>query len=173
MASNINHWVPMEGLGQKTFQQCWFASYQMIYWSLGRDIGSVRTKLEGIIDVDDALAKGLVDYDFHKCATALGFDAWPGKHFNGARGFWDVGISDGAEKLHGLLKKGPLWVSRKTDSGSYHITVLKGYDDSGDGYFIFNNPFPGPNDAKEERIKASFYARKVTGATGSVQRIRQ
>ncbi len=169
MASNINHWVPVAGMGQKTFQQCWFASYQMLYWQKGKNIGSVKTLLSPVINFSDAMSKGLLDTDYHKCATALGMTAWEGKHFNQPRGFFDVGLSDGAENLYACLKDGPLWISRRTDTGSYHITVLKGYDDTGDGYFIYNNPFPGPTDAKEERMRSDLYAIRVTYATGSVQ----
>ncbi|REJ77266.1 MAG: hypothetical protein DWQ47_12815 [Acidobacteria bacterium] len=172
MPSNINHWVPTEGLGQKTFQQCWYASYRMIYWSLGKNIDSVKTKLETVIDFPEAMKEGLLDNDYMKCATALGFDAWLGKHFNQKRGWSDVGMSDGAEALYAVLKKGPVWVSRKNDSGSFHITVLRGYDDS-DGYFVYNNPYPGPKDAVVQRMRSDFYARGITYAAGSVQRSRK
>lgn len=169
MASNINHWVPTDGMGQETFEQCWYASYQMIYWSKGLNIGSVKKKLEKVINFNDAMENGLLDHDYHKCAIALGMKAWDGKHFNQKRTFFDVGLTDGAEALHACLKSGPLWVSRKTGKGSYHITVLKGYDDRGDGYFIFNNPYPGPDNALEQEMRSDFYAEKITYATGSVQ----
>jgi hypothetical protein len=170
MASNINHWVPTAGFGQKTHQQCWFASYQMLYWSKGKNINSVRDKLSSVIDVDDALANGLLDTDYKKCATALGLTPLSGGNFNGERGFFDVGLTDGAEALHGELAKGPLWVSKYIKKGTYHIIVLKAYDDTGDGYFTYNNPFPGPKDAIEVRENASLFAKFITNAAGSVQR---
>ena len=127
-------------------------------------------QLELIYDVDDALANGLLDTDYKKCATALGFTAMAGGTFNAERGFFDVGLSDGAEALHAELSKGPLWVSKYIKKGTYHIVVLKAYDDSGDGYFTYNNPFPGPKDAVEVRENASLFAKFVTNAMGSVQR---
>lgn len=171
MSSNINHWVPTNGMGQETHEQCWYASYKMIFWAAGRNIDSVKMILKGVINFDDAMDNGLLDSDYRKCASSLGLDAWAGKHFNQERGFFDVGMSDGAEALYGLLKEGPLWVSRKNKSGSFHITVLKGYDDS-DGYFIFNNPYPGPDNALEQRMRSDFYARGITYAIGSVQRLK-
>ena len=169
MASNINHFVPTAGMGQESFEQCWYASYKMIYKAKGMNIDSVKTKLEKVINFPEAMRKGLLDYDYHKCANALGLKAWDGKHFNQKRTFFDVGLSDGAEALHACLKTGPLWVSRKNDAGSYHITVLKGYDDTGDGYFIYNNPYPGPTNAIEQRMRSDLYAIRITYATGSVQ----
>ena len=170
MADNISHTVPTAGFGQATFQQCWFASYKMIFSHKGLSTGSIKDKLSSVIDFDDAMANGLLDTDYQKCAQALGLSYWKGTQFNQERGFWDVGISDGAEELHGLLRQGPLWVSRKISKDSYHITVLKGYVDTDRGDFVINNPYPGPNDALEQQVPASHYARMVTGANASVQR---
>lgn len=161
----------MLGMGQKTHQQCWFASYQMLFWSKGLNIDSVRTKLEKVIDLADSMAHGLPDTEFRQCASALSMRAWAGKAFNQdhkKRRFFDLGLSDGAEALYALLESGPLWVSRKNEAGTYHITVLKGYDKSSDT-FIFNNPYPGPRDALEQRMKSEIYARGITYAMGSVQ----
>ena len=169
MADDINHWVPTQGMGQKTRQQCWYASYKMIYRVKGLNTDLVKQKLEKVIDFPDAMKNGLLDNDFLTCAGALDLTSWSGRHFNMKRDFWDMGMSDGAETLYACLRKGPLWVSRKTSSGSFHITVLKGYKDSGDK-FIFNNPFPGPNDAIEQSMKSDLYARRITFAAGSVQR---
>ena len=170
MASNISHWVPTSGFGQKTYQQCWFASYQMLYWSKGKNIDSIKDKLSKVIDFQDSLTNGLIDKDYHKCAGALELQSWKGIHFNQPRGFTDIGLTDGAEALLRLLKDGPLWVSRKISKDTYHIVVAKGYDDAGDGSIIYNNPYPGPKNAVEQRVSASHFARMITYATGSVQR---
>jgi hypothetical protein len=172
MAANINHWVPVFGMGQKTHQQCWFASYQMIFWSQGLNINSVRTRLEGVIDFVDSAKNGLLDTNYEKCARALGMRSWAGRafnHDNKKRRFFDVGLSDGAEALYALLESGPLWISRKNASGAYHITVLKGYDKSSDT-FVFNNPYPGPSNALEQSMKSEAYVRGITYAMGSVQK---
>lgn len=170
MASNISHTVPTSGMGQATFQQCWYASYKMIYKFKGINTNSIKDKLSRVIDFDDAMNNGLVDKDYHKCAGALGLLSWDGKHFNQPRGFFDVGITDGAEAVLSILKEGPLWVSRKINKDTYHIVVATGYDDAGDGNIIYNNPYPGPTDAVEKRMSASHFARMITYATGSVQR---
>ncbi len=170
MASNINHWVPTAGFGQQNHQQCWFASYQMLLWSKGKNIDSIRDKLSGVIDFEDSMENGLLDTEYKKCATALGLTALSGGTFNAKRGFFDVGLSDGAEALHRELTKGPLWVSKFIKKGTYHIIVVKAYDDSGDGHFIYNNPFPGPTNAVEVRENASLFVKFITNAAGSVQR---
>jgi hypothetical protein len=65
---------------------------------------------------------------------------------------------------------GPLWVSRYVGPGSYHIIIATGYNDSGKGYIIFNNPFPGPDHAKEDgTLLANVFTRHITNAMGSVQ----
>lgn len=170
MASNIDHWVPTLGMGQKTFQQCWYACYKMIFWSKGMNINSIKDKLSNVIDFDDAMANGLVDKDFKKCAKALGMSYWKGGDFNQPHGTFDVGLTDGAERFHSRLKKGPLWVCRYVKKGSYHITVVKGYDDTGKGFFHYNNPYPGPKDAIVEKMSANLFCKHITYATGSVQR---
>lgn len=170
MADNISHTVPTSGMGQETFQQCWFAAFKMIYTFKGLNTNSIKDKLSKVIDFNDAMANGLFDTDYKKCAEALGLTYWKGTDFNQERGFFDVGITDGAEALHKHLRQGPLWVSRKISKDSYHITVLKGYEDTSKGDFVINNPYPGPKDALEQRVSASHYARMVTGANASVQR---
>ncbi|MCO6512720.1 MAG: hypothetical protein J5I65_18200 [Aridibacter famidurans] len=170
MADNISHDVPTGGMGQATFQQCWYASYKMIYTFKGLNTNSIKDKLSNVIDFADAMKNGLVDKDYLKCATALGLDGWKGEHFNQERSWYDVGLSDGAETLLTVLKKGPLWVSRKISSDSYHIVVAKRYDDEGQGYIYFNNPYPGPKDAVEAKLPASHFARMITYANASVQR---
>ena len=169
MADNISHNVPTQGMGQATFQQCWYASYKMIYTFKGLNTNSIKDKLSSVINFSDALKNGLLDNDFEKCAKALGLSYWSGSKFNGERGMFDVGISDGAEKMHDLLRNGPLWVCRKANKNSFHITVLKGYTDTSKGHFIVNNPYPGPRNAVEIKLPASHYARMVTNASGSVQ----
>jgi hypothetical protein len=170
MASDITHTVPTAGFGQATYQQCWYASYKMIYSFKGLNVNSIKDKLAGVINVDDALANGLLDTDYKKCATALGLSAFSGGTYNAERGFFDVGLSDGAEALHDELANGPLWVSRYIKKGTYHIVVVKAYDDAGDGYFIYNNPYPGPSNAVEVRENASLFSKFITNAAGSVQR---
>ena len=170
MASNISHNVPTQGMGQATFQQCWYASYKMIYQCKGLNVNSIKDKLKGWIDFDDAMKNGLIDKDYKKAAMGLGLSVWDGKDFNQEQGFFDVGLSDGAEFFHACLKHGPLWVSRYIKKGTYHITVAKKYDDTGKGYIYYNNPYPGPKNAIEEKMPANIYCRHITYATGSVQR---
>ncbi|HUF05492.1 MAG TPA: papain-like cysteine protease family protein [Aridibacter sp.] len=169
MADNINHNVPTIGMGQATFQQCWYASFKMIYKFKGLNVNSIEDKLRNVIDFDDAMADGLVDKDYHKCAGALDLTSWKGEHFNQEQGFFDVGLSDGAESFHACLRKGPLWVSRYIKKGTYHITVATKYDDEGKGYIYYNNPYPGPKHAVEEKMPANVFCRHITYATGSVQ----
>jgi len=170
MASNISHWVPTLGMGQKTVKQCWYASYKMIYWYKGKNIDSIKGKVSSEIDFDDAMANGLLDTDFSKVATALGMQKWSGVEYKKPHGTFDVGLTDGTEAFLELLEKGPLWVSRFISTGSYHITVARKYDDDGKGYIHYNNPFPGPKDAVEGRMAANLYTKHITNAMGSIQR---
>jgi hypothetical protein len=173
---SFKHSIPTAGAGQKTHQQCWFASYQMLLKPSGKD-SSIETKLRGLMKTDvlgndrfkDALDNGLLDTDYATCAVALGLNSWSGSAFNKAPGFFDIGLTDGAEAFLIELKKRPLWVSRWMDPG-YHIVVATGYNDSGKGYIIFNNPFPGPTDAKEfTNITANNFVKFITNARASVQ----
>ena len=49
--------------------------------------------------------------------------------------------------------------------------VAVGYDDGG-SVILWNNPFPGPNNAEEKRLDANLFVRNITGAMGSVQAFR-
>ena len=170
MASNISHWVPTLGMGQKTTKQCWFASYKMIYWSKGKNIDSIKDKVSSVIDFDDAMEHGLYDTDYKKVATALGMRQWSGVKYKKPHGTFGVGLTDGTEAFLKLLEKGPLWVSRFIKAGSYHITVARKYDDTGKGYIHYNNPFPGPKNAVGQKMVANLYTRHITNAFGSIQK---
>ena len=48
--------------------------------------------------------------------------------------------------------------------------VAVGYDDALiGGKILFNNPFPGPSAAIEQRMDANIFVRNITAAAGSVQ----
>ena len=170
MPDNIKHSVTTTGAGQKTRQQCWYASFKMIYAFHKFNTNQIKDRLERVINFEDAMEKGLYDTDYRNCGVALELHQWKGSDFNMERGFFDVGMSDGGHALYKKLKKGPLWVSRYVKKGSYHITVVVGYSDKSNGYFIYNNPFPGPNNAIESKMDASLFARQITNAQGSVMR---
>lgn len=170
MPDNIKHNVTKSGAGQKTRKRCWYASFKMIYRYNGRNTNEIKDRLEPVIDFDDAMENGLYDTDYRKCGDALNMSNWSGGHFNGERGFFDIGLSDGGHALVKILEKGPLWVSRYIRKGTYHIVVATGYDDRGNGKIIFNNPYPGPSDAIEDKMDASIFARHITNAVGSVMR---
>ncbi|MDH3492709.1 MAG: C39 family peptidase [Acidobacteriota bacterium] len=170
MPDNINHNVSKTGAGQATRKQCWYASFKMLYKYHGRSTNEVKDRLKNVIDFNDAMENGLLDTDYRKCGDALNMSNWSGSHFNGERGFFDIGLSDGGHALVKILRKGPLWVSRYIKKGTYHIVVAKGYDDRGNGKIIFNNPYPGPDDAIEDKMDASLFARHITNAVGSVMR---
>jgi hypothetical protein len=133
---------------------------------------AVKDKLiGGGINFDDAMANGLLDTDYQKAATALGLDTWSGELFKQEAGFFDVGLTDGAEAFLALLKVGPLWVSRFIEKGSYHAVLATGYSDPGKGYIIFNNPYPGPDNAVEVTdMPANVFVKHITSARGSVMR---
>ncbi len=64
---SFKHTVSTSGAGQKTKQQCWYASYKMILKStaMAADMdkrlrGILKTDLEGKSKFDDALANGLL-----------------------------------------------------------------------------------------------------------------
>lgn len=166
---SFKHTVPTSGAGQATHQQCWYASFQMMYKFYNRNVSSIEDKLNGKIDVADAKANGLLDTQYKIAATALGMTSLASAPFK-ETSWTDFDVSSGAYKFLAELKKGPLWVSRYIGPGSYHAVVATGYDDSGTGYIIHNNPYPGPTNAIEVgTITATVFVRHITNASGSVQ----
>jgi hypothetical protein len=173
---DFKHDVPTSGAGQKNFSQCWLASFEMIYRYHKLPVSSIESKLSAKgIDVTDAKANGMSDKEYYKAAEALGLKGWSGELFKQAASWYDVGLTDGCEAFVEILQAGPLWVSRFIGNGSdgkarYHITVAKGYNDSGSGYIIYNNPWPGPSNANEESIplNANTYVKHITSAKCSV-----
>jgi hypothetical protein len=174
MPNSFKHAVATAGMGQPNFSTCWWASYRMLYNFLKFNVASIDDKLNGAgIDVADCKENGLADTDYKKAAAALGLKGWPGGTFNKEPGFFDFGLSDGAEAFLKELNAGPLWVSRIAESRpgktkAYHIVVAVGYDDD-DGRIIYNNPFPGPTNAIEARMKANLFVKYITAAAASVQ----
>jgi hypothetical protein len=170
---SFKHDVPTLGGGQKTFEQCWYASYRTLLKYHKRDPGELESKLNGVnINVDEAKAKGLLDTDYKKAADALGLQRWSGAPFKKV-GWVDFGLNDGTEAFLKELKISPLWVSRYVGPGSYHIVIATGYNDDGKGYIIYNNPFPGPYNAIEDTsLLANVFTRHITDAMGSVQAVR-
>lgn len=173
---DFKHTVPLLGSGQKNFKQCWYASYRTMYIYYKQPPDGIDTKLTAkSIDVADAKANGLEDKKFFDTGTALGMTMWSGELFKKEPGFFDVGLTDGCEAFIEELQKGPLWVSRYIEVGTYHIIVATGFKwgASDNGYIIFNNPFPGPNDALEvSDITANTFVKHITSARGSVQAYR-
>ncbi|HEX8737863.1 MAG TPA: papain-like cysteine protease family protein [Pyrinomonadaceae bacterium] len=169
MPDSFKHNVSLLGAGQATKKQCWYASFRMIT-KLSKQ--AVKDKLVGGgIDFDDAMANGLLDTDYQKAANALDLETWSGEKFKQAPGFFDIGLTDGAEAFIELLKVRPLWVSRFIEQGSYHAVVAVGYNDDGKGYIIFNNPYPGPDNAIEDAtMPANIFVKHITSAKGSVMR---
>ena len=169
--ADFKHDVPVTGAGQPSYTTCWYASYKMLFRFQKRNTNEVESKLRGSgFDFDDAMAKGMLDTKYKDAAAALGLTVWAGSAFNLKPSWYDVGLSDGANAFIDELKKGPLWVSRKAGD-EYHIVVAKGLDDW-DGKIVYNNPYPGPTDAREMRLDANLFVRNITGATGSVQAFR-
>lgn len=166
---SFKHDVPTAGAGQANFQQCWYASFGMIYKFHNLPVASIDDKLSGAgIDVPDAKATGLTDREYKKSAEALGLTAFSSVPFK-KTSVLDFDVSSGATAFITELKKGPLWVSRYVGPGSYHATVATGYSDDGKGYIIFNNPFPGPTNAKEDSsMTATVFVKHITDARGSV-----
>lgn len=164
------------GGGQKTYEQCWYASYQMLYTYHTQPVPSIDGKLAGKqINVADALAHGLADTKYHDAGTALGMTMWSGEKFKQKASWIDMGLTDGCEAFINELIKGPLWVSRFVEQGSYHATVAIGFKwgASEKGYIIYNNPMPGPANAiQKEEIPANEYVKHITSARGSVQSFR-
>jgi hypothetical protein len=168
MADTFKHNVEILGMGQPNEATCWHASFRMMFTYLNRTTAEVDPRLEAAgIDTKDAQRAGLADTEYQKAADALGFTGWSGKRFNLNPGLFDFGLSDGAEEFVSELRMGPLWVSRKT-KGGYHAVVAVGYDDDA-GKIIFNNPSPGPKNAKEERLQANLFVRNISAASASVQ----
>ena len=170
---SFKHTVPILNGGQANFQQCWYASYGMLFRFHNKVTTDMDTRLSGGgIDVADAKQKGLVDKDFAKASMALGTKIFPSAPFKDTS-FLDFDVSSGAKDFIKELKNGPLWVSRYVSEGSYHIILATGYSDSGTGYIIFNNPYPGPTNAVEvTNITATVFCRHITDARGSVQGFR-
>jgi Papain-like cysteine protease AvrRpt2 len=174
MADSFQHTVSLTGGGQENFQQCWFASYQMLFSFHNLNKSAIEDKIKGAgIDVADAKDKGLLDTEYRKAATALGLKMWSGIPFKAEASWYDMGLTDGCEAFLVELKKSPLWVSRFVEKGSYHIVLATGYKDDGKGYIIYNNPFPGPKNAIEvTNTPANVFVRHITSAMGSVQAYR-
>ncbi len=173
MPNSFKHNVATLGGGQKNFQQCWFASYKMLFAYHQKNPSAIDDMLAPAIDLPDAKANGLFDNDFKKTSQALGTKMWSGTIYKAEQGFFDVGLSDGCEAFLKLLAEGPLWVSRYVAPKSYHIVVATGYNDDNNGYIIYNNPFPGPNNAVEvTTMPANPFVRFITSAMGSIQAFR-
>jgi hypothetical protein len=174
---DFKHTVPLSGGGQKNLKQCWLASYQTMYKYYVLPPEGIEGKLttKGI-NVTDAKANGLLDTKFHDAGTALEMTMWSGEKFKQEASWYDVGLTDGCEAFIEELQKGPLWVSRYIEEGTYHIVVATGFKwgTSKKGYIIFNNPYPGPDDAKETTdLLASVFVKHITSAKGSVQAYRK
>ena len=170
---SFKHDVPVLGGGQATFEQCWYASYKTLLKFHKGNPGEIESKLNAAaINVTEAKEKGLLDTDYKKAAEALGLTKWAGTPFKKVA--WvDFGLNDGTEAFLKELKISPLWVSRYIGPGSYHIVIATGYNDTGKGYIIFNNSFPGPYDAREDAtMPANVFTRHITDAMGSVQAVR-
>ena len=179
MPASFKHTVPTAGMGQETEAQCWFASYKMLLKFHGRNTDEVKDKLNASLGMvrtdagpklsgwDDAMANGLTDTDYKKCADALGLQGWPGREFNQEPSWYDVGLSDGAENFLSKLQAGPLWVSRRSGSIN-HIVLVTGYNDDLE-VVTFNNPFHNKKDAIEQTRNVNKFVRLITGAACSVQ----
>lgn len=171
MPNTFKHKVETLGMGQPNNATCWWASYRMIYKFRNRTLDEIDSKLKPIINLEDCKANGLPDTDYTRVANALGLRGWRGTEFNKKQGFFDIGLSDGAEAFLKELVVSPLWVSRLIWIGSeksYHIVVAVGYDDDKET-IIYNNPYPGPTDAKEQSMKANLFVKFITAANASVQ----
>jgi len=174
--SDFKHDVSLIGGGQPTYEQCWLASFRMMYKHHKLSTNSIEDKLSGGgIDVSDAKSNGLPDTKYHDAGTALGMTMWSGEKFKQEASWYDVGLSDGCEAFIEQLQNGPLWVSRYIKQGLYHIVIATGFrwGSSEKGYIIFNNPYPGPNNAVETSdLLANVFVRHITSARGSVQAYR-
>lgn len=167
MVASFRHDVPTAGFGQATYEQCWYASYKMLLWFLRRSYADLEPKLAAAgIDVADAKAKGLVDNDYRRAAEALGLQWWSGLKFNQSS-FFDYPYTSGAKAFLDELVKGPLWCSRIAGSG-YHAVLAIGWDDT-NSKFLYNNPFPGPDNAIQQSMTANTFVKFFTRANASVQ----
>lgn len=175
--TDFKHSVTTLDAGQKTFEQCWYASYQSMYKYYNVPPPGIDSILSNAgIDVADAKANGLVDKKYHDAGTAMGMTMWSGEKFKKEASWYDVGLTDGCEAFITELQKGPLWVSRFVAQGSYHIVVATGFKwgASDKGYIIFNNPYPGPKNAiEDDSVVANIFVRHITSARGSVQAYRK
>ncbi len=170
---DFKHDVPTAGNGQANHQQCWLASFGMIYKFYKLSSAAIEEKLSNAgIDVATAKSAGMIDTDYKTAATALGLTALSVLPFK-ETSWTDFDVSTGAYKFLAELQKGPLWCSRFIKPGLYHAVVATGYSDGGRGYIIFNNPFPGPTNAREDTsIPATLFVRDLTRASGSVMAYR-
>lgn len=170
---SFKHNVTLVGGGQSNFKQCWYASYKMLHRFHSKDVNDIDNKLLAAhFDLEDAKQNGLLDTQFKRASELLGTTIFASAPFK-ETSFWDFDVSSGAKTFLEELKKGPLWVSRFVEQGSYHIVLATGYNDNGSGYIIFNNPFPGPSNAVENTVTtATVFCRHITDARGSVQGFR-
>jgi hypothetical protein len=167
---DFKHTVQTGNGGQENFQQCWLASYRMLFTYHQRPVAAIESKLKGAgIDVENAKKEGLLDTEFKKAGEALDMTMWSGTKYKKEPGFFDMGLSDGCEAFLEILQGGPLWVSRYVKKCSYHIVLATGYQDTDKGHIIYNNPYPGPTNAIEERMVANVFVRHTTDAMGSIQ----
>ena len=99
MPDSFKHDVDVLGAGQATFEQCWFASYKMIFKFAKRNTNEVEDRLRKAGNFfDEAMKLGLLDTDYKKSAEALGLKAWTGSPFNLKPSWYDFGLSDGAHR---------------------------------------------------------------------------
>ena len=169
MPKGFSHTVEHKGFGQSNMARCWYAGYRMMLKYLNRNPDEVQSRLSGVLDFADAFENGLFVADYRKAANALDLEIVDSAPFRKEQGFFDLGLSDGAEAFLRLLEKKPLWVSRYVRAGVYHVTVAVGYDDK-ESNILFNNPFPGPDDAwQNDKLKANVYVKHITQQIGSVQ----
>lgn len=125
----------------------------------------------GGVDVEASKEIGLKDLDFPNAAKSLGLMSFSSVPFRDT-GFLSFDLSRGAKFFLEELRKGPLWVSRFMAKGSYHSVVATGYINNG-SYIIYNNPFPGPDDAVEvTTTTATVFCRFITDAQASIQGVR-
>lgn len=98
MPKSFSHKLTLAGAGQKTHETCWLASYKMIMTAANKSTYPIEGRLRAAgIDFDDYYKNGMPDTVYTKAAGALGLQHWPGSTFNAKPGFFDVGLTDGAE----------------------------------------------------------------------------
>lgn len=168
MSYSFKHSVPTLSMAQPNEATCWLTCYRIIWMYLERTVEEIRPKLiAGGINYDDAYSNGLFDNDFVKAAKALKMKVFGSGNFNQEQGFFDVGLSDGAEAFLEELQLGPLWVCKRRKT-HFHIVVAVGYDDSKEK-IIYVNPFSETGHAKVKFQDANKFVRGITHALGSVQ----